>query len=35
MATAPDKTFQRKSPRFTVTPKSDIFFEDKMYKALV
>ena len=34
MATS-DKVFQRKSPRFTVTPKSDIFFEDKIYKALV
>lgn len=34
MAIPPDKVFQRKSPRFTVTPKSDIFFEDKMYKAL-
>ena len=35
MASAADKAFQRKSPRFTVTPKCDIFFEDKMYKALV
>ena len=35
MAAASDKAHLRKSPRYTVTPKSDVFFEDKMYKALV
>ena len=35
MADAPDKAQQRKTPRITVTPKSDIFYEDKLYRALV
>ena len=35
MADESDKAHLRKAPRFTVTPKSDIFFEDKLYKALV
>ena len=35
MAAASDKAHLRDSPRFAVTPKSDIFFNDKTYKALV
>ena len=35
MADSTSKAQLRKSPRLTVTPKSDIFFEDKLYRALV
>lgn len=35
MADAHDKAQLRKAPRITVTPKSDIFYEDKLYRALV
>ncbi len=35
MAAASGKAHLRDSPRFAVTPKSDIYFGEKMYKALV
>ena len=35
MADESDKARLRKAPRFTVAPKSDIFYEDKLYRALV
>lgn len=34
MAASRDNTNLRHSPRFAVTPKCDIFFDDKKYKAL-
>jgi hypothetical protein len=35
MADSPNKAYLRKAPRFAVTPKSDVFFGGKIYKALV
>ena len=35
MADGPDKLTLRSSPRFTVTSKCSIFYEDKMYKAML